>query len=77
VEVEIEPIRVDAKLDIVETEAELGTKSRIHNLAFCLLNLSAFPQFAPVVNYRLLFSAAFGTFWHQQRIPRLLNAPSC
>ena len=34
-EVEIEPIRVDAKLDIVETEAELGTKSRIHNLAYC------------------------------------------
>jgi hypothetical protein len=33
--VEIEPIRVDAKLDIVETEAEPGTKSRIHNLAYC------------------------------------------
>jgi hypothetical protein len=36
-EVEIEPIRVDTKLDIVETEAELGAKSRIHNLAFCAL----------------------------------------
>jgi len=32
--VETEPIRVETKLNIVETEAELGTKSRIHNLAF-------------------------------------------
>ena len=37
IEVAIEPIRVDTKLDIVETEAELGTKSRIHNLAFCVI----------------------------------------
>ena len=37
IEVAIEPIRVDTKLDIVETEAELGTKSRIHNLAFCAI----------------------------------------
>ena len=35
IQVEMEPIRVDTKLDIVETEAELGTKSRIHNLAYC------------------------------------------
>jgi hypothetical protein len=35
-EVEIEPIRVDTKLDIVDTEAGLGTKSGIHNLAFCV-----------------------------------------
>jgi hypothetical protein len=32
--VETEPIRVETKLDIVETEAELGTESRIHNLVF-------------------------------------------
>jgi hypothetical protein len=38
IEVAIEPIRVDTKLDIVETEAELGTKSRIHNLAFCAIS---------------------------------------
>ena len=44
-EVEIEPIRVNTKLDIIETEAELGTKSRIHNLAYShgssLRNISA------------------------------------
>ena len=35
VDTEAEPIRVDTKLDILETEAELGARSRIHNLAFC------------------------------------------
>ena len=37
IELEIEPSRVDTKVYIVETEAELGTKSRIHNLAFCVM----------------------------------------
>ena len=36
-EVEIEPIRVDTKLHVVETEAKLGTKSRIHSLALCVM----------------------------------------
>ena len=31
IEVEIDPIRVDTKLDIVETQAEPGTKSRIQD----------------------------------------------
>ena len=35
------PIRVDTKPDIVETEAELGTESRIHDLADCLILLGS------------------------------------
>jgi len=35
VDTKAEPIRVDTKPDIVETEAELGTKSRVHNSSFC------------------------------------------
>ena len=36
-ELEIEPIRVDTKLDSVDTEAGLGIRFRIHNLASCAL----------------------------------------
>jgi hypothetical protein len=46
VEIETEPIRVDTKLDVVETEAELGTKSRIHNLANCWGNPSYIDEVA-------------------------------
>jgi hypothetical protein len=47
-EVGIEPIRVDAKPDIVDTEAGLGIESRIHNLASsdCGFNGSASPRLA-------------------------------
>ena len=34
VDTKAESMRVDTKPDMVETEAELGTKPRIHNLAF-------------------------------------------
>ena len=37
VDTKTEPIRVDTKPNIVETEAELGEKSPIHNLAKCSL----------------------------------------
>ena len=41
--VETEPIRVETKLDIVETEAELGTESRIHNMAVCYSIIGQYP----------------------------------
>ena len=55
IEVAIEPIRVDTKLDIVETEAELGTKSRIHNLANCTVFQSKFSSaYGNAFSFRLL-----------------------
>jgi hypothetical protein len=45
VDTEAEPIRVDTKLDILETEAELETKSRIHNLADCCLQIQKLISF--------------------------------
>jgi hypothetical protein len=45
VDTEAGPIRVDTKLDILETEAELETKSRIHNLADCCLQIQKLISF--------------------------------
>jgi uncharacterized protein YwlG (UPF0340 family) len=51
-EVEIEPIRVDTKLDIVDTEAGLGIKSRIHNLAECVIPITPIIGTAGVNPYK-------------------------